>query len=109
VCNCNKNKRVLPIKLSANTDSCHGALAIFVVGSVCNPLITVDSRSLNFQKIEFSDKPENSHECESLCYKKLLGTESADFTPQLEITRHLNLLSIYIQSGVTSRNFVESG
>ena len=60
-------------------------------------------------KLEKSDKPEISQECESICYGKKLLTKIADFALHLEITRNLNLFSIYIQSVVTTRDLVESG
>jgi len=60
-------------------------------------------------KIESSDKPEISQEGENIFYGKHLLTINADFALQLEITRNLNLISIYIQSVVTTRDLVESG
>jgi len=79
------------------------------MGSVCNPLITVNSPSSMPCKIESSDKPEISQEGENIFCGKHLLTINADFALQLEITRNLNLISIYIQSVVTTCDLVESG
>ena len=63
-------------------------------------------------KIKSSDKHKILQECESLYYRKFLLMKTVEFTLQLEITRNLYLLSLFIQSTVsqpiTACDFTES-